>query len=241
MDLLVVLALEESTGFQKRSFTPAENLQKALTDAREWMMAQTPPISKSPKPSIRPKPNPRRSGQYSVFTDAAWNSRVREYAGTLVKPGVSTDEIDEAVYSMIIENGAYPSPLGYGGDKEVTKESLEKAISICGPGVEYKKIGKTIHDHADKHKYGVVRQFVGHGIGRVFHADPVVLYLRNNEAGRMVLNQTFTIEPMLTIGSIKPVMWDDNWTVVTEDASLSAQFEHTILITKDGAEILTNC
>uniref|UniRef100_A0A0D3BJW8 Peptidase M24 domain-containing protein n=1 Tax=Brassica oleracea var. oleracea TaxID=109376 RepID=A0A0D3BJW8_BRAOL len=183
-------------------------------------------------------------------------ARVREYAGTLVKvvwwwdkvsyfllmllyillqnivfvsiqqPGVSTDEIDEAVYSMIIENGAYPSPLGYGGDKEVTKESLEKAISICGPGVEYKKIGKTIHDHADKHKYGVVRQFVGHG---------------NNEAGRMVLNQTFTIEPMLTIGSIKPVMWDDNWTVVTEDASLSAQFEHTILITKDGAEILTNC
>ncbi|CAN6825230.1 unnamed protein product [Brassica oleracea] len=59
----------------------------------------------------------------------------------------------------------------------VTKEPLEKAISICGPGVEYKKIGKTIHDHADKHKYGVVRQFVGHGIGRVFHADPVVLYL----------------------------------------------------------------
>ncbi|CDY62344.1 BnaCnng39990D [Brassica napus] len=104
----------------------------------------------------------------------------------------------------------------------VTKESLDKAISICGPGVEYKKVGKTIHDHADKHKYGVVRQFVGHGIGRVFHADPVVLYFRNNEAGRMVLNQTFTIEPMLTIGSIKPVMWDDNWTVVTEDASLSA-------------------
>jgi len=57
----------------------------------------------------------------------------------------------------------------------------------------------------------------------------------------MVLNQTFTIEPMLTIGSRNPIMWDDNWTVVTEDASLSAQFEHTILITKDGAEILTKC
>ncbi|KAL0790843.1 hypothetical protein Bca101_007089 [Brassica carinata] len=161
------------------------------------------------------------------------------------KKGVSTDEIDEAVHSMIIENGAYPSHLGYGdtinidgyhgdtsatffcGDvdekaKNLVQESLDKAISICGPGVEYKKVGKTIHDHADKHKYGVVRQFVGHGIGRVFHADPVVLYFRNNEAGRMVLNQTFTIEPMLTIGSIKPVMWDDNWTVVTEDASLSA-------------------
>ncbi|KAG5412603.1 hypothetical protein IGI04_000170 [Brassica rapa subsp. trilocularis] len=227
-------------------------------------------------------------------------ARVREYAGTLVKPGVTTDEIDEAVHNMIIENGAYPSPLGYGGfpksvctsvnecichgipdsrpledgdiinidvtvylngyhgdtsatffcgdvdEKakklvQVTKESLDKAISICGPGVEYKKIGKIIHEHADKYKYGVVRQFVGHGIGRVFHADPVVLHFRNNEAGRMVLNQTFTIEPMLTIGSRKPIMWDDNWTVVTEDASLSAQFEHTILITKDGAEILTDC
>ncbi|KAG2282095.1 hypothetical protein Bca52824_053315 [Brassica carinata] len=57
----------------------------------------------------------------------------------------------------------------------------------------------------------------------------------------MVLNQTFTIEPMLTMRSIKPAVWDDNWTMVTEDASLSAQFEHTILITKHGAEILTNC
>ncbi|KAH0849045.1 hypothetical protein HID58_090442 [Brassica napus] len=241
-----------------------------------------------------------KKGIESMRASGRLAARVREYAGTLVKPGVTTDEIDEAVHNMIIENGAYPSPLGYGGfpksvctsvnecichgipdsrpledgdiinidvtvylngyhgdtsatffcgdvdEKakklvQVTKESLDKAISICGPGVDYKKIGKTIHDHADKHKYGVVRQFVGHGIGRVFHADPVVLHFRNNEAGRMVLNQTFTIEPMLTIGSIKPVMWDDNWTVVTEDASLSAQFEHTILITKDGAEILTNC
>ncbi|KAF3513503.1 hypothetical protein F2Q69_00008864 [Brassica cretica] len=156
-------------------------------------------------------------------------ARVREYAGTLVKDG-DTINIDVTVYL----NGYHgdTSATFFCGDVDekaknlVTKEPLEKAISICGPGVEYKKIGKTIHDHADKHKYGVVRQFVGHG---------------NNEAGRMVLNQTFTIEPMLTIGSIKPVMWDDNWTVVTEDASLSAQFEHTILITKDGAEILTNC
>lgn len=227
-------------------------------------------------------------------------AQVLEYAGTLVKPGIKTDEIDEAVHQMIIDNGAYPSPLGYGGfpksvctsvnecichgipdsrpledgdiinidvtvylngyhgdtsatffcgdvdDKarklvEVTKECLDKAISICAPGVEFKKIGKTIHDHADKHRYGVVRMFVGHGVGRVFHADPVILHYRNNDGGHMVLNQTFTIEPMLTIGSINPVMWDDNWTVVTEDGSLSAQFEHTILITENGAEILTQC
>ncbi|XP_020217677.1 methionine aminopeptidase 1D, chloroplastic/mitochondrial [Cajanus cajan] len=227
-------------------------------------------------------------------------AQVLQYAGTLVKPGITTDEIDQAVHQMIIDNGAYPSPLGYGGfpksvctsvnecichgipdsrvledgdiinidvtvylngchgdtsatfycgdvdDKarklvQVTKECLDKAISICAPGVEFKKIGKTIHDHADKYRYGVVRQFVGHGVGRVFHADPVILHYRNNEGGRMMLNQTFTIEPMLTIGSINPVMWNDNWTVVTEDGSLSAQFEHTILITPDGAEIMTQC
>ncbi|KAK9990601.1 hypothetical protein SO802_025586 [Lithocarpus litseifolius] len=227
-------------------------------------------------------------------------AQVLEYAGTLVKPGIMTDEIDRAVHQMIIDNGAYPSPLGYGGfpksvctsvnecichgipdscaledgdiinidvtvylngyhgdtsatffcgnvDDEgrqlvqVTKECLDKAISICAPGVELKKIGKTIQDHADKFRYGVVQQFVGHGVGRVFHADPVILHFRNNESGCMLLNQTFTIEPMLTLGSFNPVMWDDNWTVVTEDGSLSAQFEHTILITEDGAEILTKC
>ncbi|KAL5752935.1 hypothetical protein ACOSP7_023119 [Xanthoceras sorbifolium] len=239
-------------------------------------------------------------GMESMRASGRLAAQVLEYAGTLVKPGVTTDEIDQAVHQMIIDNGAYPSPLGYGGfpksvctsvnecichgipdscpledadiinidvtvylngyhgdtsatffcgevDDEarnlvkVTKECLDKAISVCAPGVEYRKIGKTIHDHADKYKYGVVRQFVGHGVGRVFHADPVILHYRNNDGGRMMLNQTFTIEPMLTIGSINPVMWEDNWTVVTQDGSLSAQFEHTILITQDGAEILTQC
>uniref|UniRef100_A0A1D1Z0N1 Methionine aminopeptidase n=1 Tax=Anthurium amnicola TaxID=1678845 RepID=A0A1D1Z0N1_9ARAE len=216
------------------------------------------------------------------------------------QPGITTDEIDRAVHQMIIDNGAYPSPLGYGGFPksvctsvnecichgipdsrpledgdiinidvtvylngyhgdtsatffcgsvdddakglvQVTQECLYKAISICAPGVELNKIGKTIHDHADKFKYGVVRQFVGHGVGRFFHADPVILHYRNNERGRMLLGQTFTIEPMLTVGSINPIIWSDNWTVVTEDGSLSAQFEHTILITENGAEILTKC
>ncbi|PVH67006.1 hypothetical protein PAHAL_1G407600 [Panicum hallii] len=227
-------------------------------------------------------------------------AQVLKFAGTLVKPGITTDEIDKAVHQMIVDNGAYPSPLGYCGypksvctsvnecichgipdsrpledgdiinidvtvylngyhgdtsatflcgdvDDEakklvqVTKECLDKAISICAPGVEIKRIGRTIQDHADKFKFGVVRHFVGHGVGKVFHAEPVVLHFRNNEWGRMMLNQTFTIEPMLTLGSINPVMWSDDWTAVTEDGSLSAQFEHTILITEDGPEILTQC
>ncbi|XP_078429706.1 methionine aminopeptidase 1D isoform X2 [Wolffia australiana] len=227
-------------------------------------------------------------------------AEVLSFAGTLVKPGITTDEIDQAVHQMIIDNGAYPSPLGYGGfpksvctsvnecichgipdsrpledgdiinidvtvylngyhgdtsatffcgnvDEdakklvEVTHDCLQKAISICRPGVEYSRIGKTIHDHAAKFKLGVVRQFVGHGIGRVFHSDPVILHYRNNERGRMLLGQTFTIEPMLTMGSINPVLWSDDWTAVTEDGSLSAQFEHTLLITENGAEIMTQC
>nr|CAD1842604.1 unnamed protein product [Ananas comosus var. bracteatus] len=227
-------------------------------------------------------------------------AQVLEYAGNLVKPGTTTDEIDKVVHQMIMDNGAYPSPLGYGGFPKsvctsvnecichgipdsraledgdiinidvtvylngyhgdtsatflcgdvdegakklvkVTKECLDKAISICAPGVEVNRIGKTIHDHADKFRFGVVRQFVGHGVGRVFHADPVVLHYRNNERGCMVLGQTFTIEPMLTMGSTNPRIWADNWTAVTEDGSLSAQFEHTILIIENGAEILTKC
>lgn len=72
---------------------------------------------------------------------------------------------------------------------EVTKEALEAAISICKPGVPYNMIGKTIHDVADKHKYGVVRDFVGHGVGKVFHAAPTVLHYRNNEPGVMQVRQ----------------------------------------------------
>lgn len=225
-------------------------------------------------------------------------AQVRDFAGTLVKPGVTTDEIDRAVHQMIIDAGAYPSPLGYGGfpksvctsvnecichgipdsrplqdgdiinidvtvflngyhgdtsktfycgnvsDEakklvEVTKESLDKAISICAPGVEFKKIGKTINEIADKHGYGVVEHFVGHGVGQVFHSAPSILHNRNNQPGFMVVGQTFTIEPMLTQGSIRDVMWNDNWTCVTEDGGLSAQFEHSLLITESGVEILT--
>mmetsp|Transcript_14020 Transcript_14020/g.48281 ORF Transcript_14020/g.48281 Transcript_14020/m.48281 type:complete len:350 (+) Transcript_14020:155-1204(+) len=121
----------------------------------------------------------------------------------------------------------------------VTRESLELAIAVCGPGVPVNKIGHTIHAHADKHKLGVVREFVGHGVGQKFHCGPTVVHCRNRERGKMVENQTFTIEPMLTIGTTRGQMWRDEWTVTTADKKWTAQFEHTILITADGAEILT--
>lgn len=122
---------------------------------------------------------------------------------------------------------------------EVTKESLDKAIAVCGPEVELRKIGEAIQTVADQHGYGVVRSFVGHGVGRLFHSGPTVLHYRNRERGKLELGQTFTIEPMLTMGSIHERYWDDNWTAVTADASLTAQFEHTLLIVENGVEILT--
>lgn len=98
---------------------------------------------------------------------------------------------------------------------------------------------QVIHAIADKHGYGCVKEFVGHGVGKHFHSAPMVQHNRNNSRDKMVVGQTFTIEPQLNEGQIKGKMWKDGWTVVTSDGRLSAQYEHTILITPDGHEILT--
>ncbi|KAH9771975.1 methionine aminopeptidase 1B [Citrus sinensis] len=201
---------------------------------------------------------------------------------------------------MIIEAGAYPSPLGYGGfpksvctsvnecmchgipdsrqledgdiinidvtvylngyhgdtsktflcgnvsDRlkrlvKVTEECLEKGIAVCKDGASFKKIGKRISEHAEKYGFGVVERFVGHGVGKVFHSEPIIYHNRNENPGCMVEGQTFTIEPILTMGSIECITWPDNWTTLTADGSPAAQFEHSILITRTGAEILTIC
>ncbi|CAI8595646.1 unnamed protein product [Vicia faba] len=227
-------------------------------------------------------------------------ARVLNFAGTLVKPSVTTNEIDKAVHRMIIDAGAYPSPLGYGGFPKsvctsvnecmchgipdsrqlqngdiinidvtvylngyhgdtsrtflcgevsdalknlvkVTEECLERGIGVCKDGAPFKKIGKIISKHAEKYGYSVVERFVGHGVGTVFHSEPLIFHQRNDEGGCMVEGQTFTIEPILTMGSTDCITWPDNWTAVATDGSPSAQFEHTILITKTGAEILTTC
>ncbi|KAG8066209.1 hypothetical protein GUJ93_ZPchr0004g39676 [Zizania palustris] len=179
-------------------------------------------------------------------------ARVLEYAGTLVKPSVTTDEIDKAVHKMIIDAGGYPSPLGYGGFPKsvctsvnecmchgipdsrklqdgdiinidvtvylngyhgdtsktflcgevdepskllvkVTEECMLRAISACKHGTSFKKIGRRISEHAEKHGFGVVERFVGHGVGRIFHSEPVIYHQRNNMPGQMVAGQTFTI------------------------------------------------
>lgn len=122
---------------------------------------------------------------------------------------------------------------------EVTRESLDAAIRVCGPGVPFSHIGATIQALADRHGMSIVRGYTGHGIGRCFHAAPAVLHHRNSRPGAMEVNQTFTIEPMLSLGTWDWKLWSNGWTVVTKDGSLSAQFEHTILVTPEGAEVLT--
>uniref|UniRef100_A0A2P2JM62 Methionine aminopeptidase n=1 Tax=Rhizophora mucronata TaxID=61149 RepID=A0A2P2JM62_RHIMU len=249
-----------------------------------------------PKPPyVGSKELPELSSEYQ-FHDAQGIERMRatcelaarvlDFAGTLVRPSVTTDEIDKAVHKMIIEAGAYPSPLGYGGFPKsvctsinecichgipdsrqlqgyhgdtsrtflcgdcslprknlvkVTEQCLQKGIAVCKDGASFKKIGKRICEHAEKYGYGVVERFVGHGVGTIFHSEPIILHHRNERPGVMVEGQTFTIEPILTMGSTECVTWPDNWTTLTIDRSPAAQFEHTILITRTGAEILTKC
>ncbi|GBF92100.1 methionine aminopeptidase [Raphidocelis subcapitata] len=122
---------------------------------------------------------------------------------------------------------------------EATREALAAAVAACGPGAPFRAIGDVVQSIADRAGLSVVREYVGHGIGAAFHAAPSVLHHRNGRPGEMVLGQTFTIEPILTLGSRHHRCWPDGWTLVTLDGSLAAQFEHTLLITEDGAEVLT--
>jgi methionyl aminopeptidase len=221
-------------------------------------------------------------------------------AGEMVRPGITTDEIDIFVHDLTLEMGGYPSPLNYHGypksvctsvnevichgipdnrvlldgdiididvtiylngvhgdtnasfavgtiseeDKnliKVTEECMWLGIEAVKPGVALNEIGRAIEVHAKKHKYGVVRAFIGHGIGENFHTDIQVLHYYDPR-NTMILREgmTFTIEPMITAsGETRHKMWDDDWTAVTADGSRTAQFEHTLVVTADGYEILT--
>jgi methionyl aminopeptidase len=220
-------------------------------------------------------------------------------AGEHCKPGVTTDEIDRVVHEFLVDNGAYPSTLGYKGfpkscctslnevichgipdstvlaDGDIinvdvtayldgvhgdtdatfcvgevsdearllverTREATVRAIKACAPGRQISVIGRVIEAYAKRFGYGVVRDFGGHGIGKAFHSGLFVPHYDNPAmTTEMEVGMTFTIEPMITLGTHTFDMWDDGWTVVTKDRKWTAQFEHTILITEDGAEILT--
>jgi methionyl aminopeptidase len=123
---------------------------------------------------------------------------------------------------------------------ERTYEATMRAIRAVKPGREVNVIGRVIESYAKRFGYGVVRDFTGHGVGPAFH-DGLVIPHYDEPTYDTVIEQgmTFTIEPMLTLGSIEWDMWDDGWTATTQDKSRTAQFEHTLLVTADGAEILT--
>ena len=122
----------------------------------------------------------------------------------------------------------------------VAFESMWEGIRIVRPGTRLGDIGHAIQQYAEAHGYSIVREFCGHGIGRGFHEDPQVLHYGEPGTG-MVLEpgMTFTIEPMVNAGRRHVKVLPDGWTVVTKDHSLSAQWEHTVLVTPDGVEVLT--
>ncbi|KAJ3725988.1 peptidase M24, structural domain-containing protein [Lentinula raphanica] len=227
---------------------------------------------------------------------------VLDIAASHVRPGITTDEIDEIVHKATIERNAYPSPLNYRGypksvctsinevichgipdqrklqegdivnighhvsflskgfhgdvnatypvgkiDEDsqklirTTRESLDAAIKMCKPGALFRDIGKTIEPIARANGCAVVRTYTGHGIHELFHPSPnIPHYAKNKAVGTMKTGMTFTIEPMLNLGTNwADIHWPDNWTATTVDGKRSAQFEDTLLITEAGVEILT--
>ena len=123
---------------------------------------------------------------------------------------------------------------------KITQECLYKGIELVKPGVQLGDIGHVIQQHAEKHHYSVVREYCGHGIGKGFHEDPQVLHYGKAGTGlELQEGMIFTIEPMINLGTRLNKQLNDGWTVVTKDHKASAQWEHTILVTATGHEVLT--
>jgi methionyl aminopeptidase len=124
---------------------------------------------------------------------------------------------------------------------QATRECLDLAIEAVRPGAPVSHIGRAIEQHATAHGFFVVRTFVGHGVGEVFHGPPQIPHYYDPAATTVLEpGMTFTIEPMITMGSVEPMIWDDGWTAVTVDGSRTAQFEHTVLVTDAGVDVLTH-
>ena len=217
-----------------------------------------------------------------------------------IKPGVSTEELNQICHDYILSHKAYPSPLNYKGFPksictspnqvichgipstevilkdgdilnidvttclnkfhgdtnktflvgnvspeikhlvEITYKCIREGIKQVRPGGHFGDIGAAIQEIAEKEHFSVVEDYCGHGIGREFHEEPQVLHTGEWGKGKtMKEGMTFTIEPMINMGTKETRPLDDQWTVLTADGKLSAQFEHTILVTPNGHEILT--
>jgi methionyl aminopeptidase len=122
----------------------------------------------------------------------------------------------------------------------VTKHALDSAVLVCGPGARINTIGEVIETIVEGSGFSAVREYSGHGIGEHLHCHPLVSHFKNRNHNVMKEGMTFTIEPMIVEGAPSIALWHDGWTVVTVDNKRAAQFEHTVLITANGAEILTS-
>ena len=123
---------------------------------------------------------------------------------------------------------------------ERTREATRRGIAAVAPGRPINVIGRVIESYAKRFGYGVVRDFTGHGIGTAFHSGLIIPHYDDPRADQLMeVGMTFTIEPMITLGTHEYSMWDDGWTVVTKDLQWTAQFEHTLVVTDTGADILT--
>jgi methionyl aminopeptidase len=222
-----------------------------------------------------------------------------EEAAKLLKPGITTDDINDFVHNYTIQHGAIPAPLNYRGYPksvctsvnevvchgipgkrrlndgdiinvdvtailegwhgdvsatffigepskearhlvEVTRKCLEMGIGTVKPEARIGDIGAVIQEYAEGQGCSVVRDFVGHGIGKSFHEAPQIPHFGIAGRGqRLKKGMVFTIEPMINLGDWRLHTLDDGWTAITNDGKLSAQFEHTILVTDDGTDILT--
>ncbi|MEE2768383.1 MAG: type I methionyl aminopeptidase [Actinomycetota bacterium] len=137
---------------------------------------------------------------------------------------LAVGEIDEHDQRLVIE----------------TRAAMNHGIDAAGPGQPINAIGGAIERHARRHNLGVVREFIGHGIGTEFHSAIQIPHYFDPAADTILVpGMTFTVEPMLTLGDPSCFLWDDNWTAVTRDGRRTAQFEHTVLVTEDGVERLT--
>jgi methionyl aminopeptidase len=221
------------------------------------------------------------------------------YLGTLVKPGVTTQDLDDAAVAWTTERGYKNGPLNYHGFPrsictsvnevvchgiptkkrvlkdgdiinldvtpivdgwfgdtsktffvgtpsakakklvDVTEECLRRGIAVVKPGARVGDIGKAIQSYAEAQGFSVVRDFVGHGIGRIFHTAPQIPHYFQQRGIRFEKGMCFTIEPMINEGTWEIEVLDDGWTAITQDKKLSAQFEHTLIVTDTGCEIVT--
>lgn len=216
-----------------------------------------------------------------------------------IRPGITTEEINDWVHDFIVSSGGRPAPLNYRGFPksvctsineeichgipgkiklregdiinvdvtavvggfygdasrmylmgtvspeagrlvQVSRECLYRGIRVVKPGRHFGDIGRAIQKHAERHGFSVVRDYTGHGVGVEFHEPPNVLHYETSAPGEEIRpGMVFTIEPMINAGTYRSRLLSNGWTAVTRDGKLSAQWEHTILVTESGSEILT--